>query len=92
QWKPPFISAIAVGDRCHLNGVAVAEDGQSPLYVTALGQTDEENGWRQNKAEGGCLLRVPSGEVILSGLSMPHSPRLYRGKLYFLDSGYGRLT
>ena len=33
-----------------------------------------------------------SGKVLLRGLSMPHSPRLYRGSLYFLDSGYGRLN
>mgnify|MGYP002152715475 FL=1 len=28
-------------------------------------------------------------EVVLSGLSMPHSPRMYRGKLYVLNSGTG---
>jgi uncharacterized protein (TIGR03032 family) len=34
---------------------------------------------------------VPSGEVVLRGLSMPHSPRLYQGQLYLLDSGHGTL-
>ena len=33
RWKPPFISALAAEDRCHLNGLAVA-DGR-PRYVTA---------------------------------------------------------
>jgi uncharacterized protein (TIGR03032 family) len=91
QWKPPFISEIAPGDRCHLNGLTLGEDGV-PAYVTALGETDTENGWRENKASGGCLLKVKGGEVILRGLSMPHSPRLYKGLLYFLDSGRGTLN
>jgi uncharacterized protein (TIGR03032 family) len=91
QWQPPFISGWAAGDRCHLNGLAVAEDSSGPAYVTALGETDSENGWREHKATGGCLIHVPSGEVVLRGLSMPHSPRLYQGQLYLLDSGHGAL-
>jgi hypothetical protein len=27
-----------------------------PSYVTALGATDTPNGWRQDKAKGGCLI------------------------------------
>jgi len=92
QWQPPFISGWAAGDRCHLNGLALAEDGSAPAYVTALGETDSENGWREHKAMGGCLIQVPSGEVVLRGLSMPHSPRLYQGQLYLLDSGRGALV
>lgn len=92
QWQPPFISGWAACDRCHLNGLALKEDSSGPAYVTALGETDSENGWRENKASGGCLIHVPSGEVVLRGLSMPHSPRLYKGQLYLLDSGYGALV
>jgi uncharacterized protein (TIGR03032 family) len=91
QWQPPFISGWEVGDRCHLNGLAMEEDGADPAYVTALSETDTENGWREHKATGGCLIHVPSGEVVLRGLSMPHSPRLYQGQLYLLDSGRGAL-
>lgn len=91
QWQPPFISAWAAGDRCHLNGLALKEDGSGPAYVTVLGETDIENGWRENKASGGCLIHVPSGEVVQRGLSMPHSPRLYKDQLYLLDSGNGAL-
>jgi uncharacterized protein (TIGR03032 family) len=39
QWQPPFISGWELGDRCHLNGLAMAEDGSAPAYVTALGET-----------------------------------------------------
>jgi hypothetical protein len=73
RWRPPFITALAAEDRCHLNGLAIV-DGQ-PKYVTALGETDTPNGWRPNKPHGGCLIVVPSGEILARGLSMPHSPR-----------------
>ena len=79
------------GDRCHLNGLAVSEDGAAPAYVTALAPCDVERGWRERKRDGGCLISVASGEILLEGLSMPHSPRVYHGQLYMLDSGHGRL-
>jgi len=92
QWRPPFIAALAPGDRCHLNGLAMAEDGSGPLWVTALAETDRESAWRDHKIDGGCLVEVASGAVVVRGLCMPHSPRLYRGELYLLDSGRGRLV
>ena len=90
QWRPPFISAYALGDRCHLNGLAVRD--AEVRYVTALGQTDHKGGWRANKAKGGLLMEIQSNEIILDGLSMPHSPRWYRDTLWFLESGYGSLS
>lgn len=89
RWRPPFITALAAEDRCHLNGLVMEND--QPRYVTALGETDTQGGWRPNKASGGCLIDVPSGEVIARGLSMPHSPRLHDGRLWVLESGTGRL-
>jgi uncharacterized protein (TIGR03032 family) len=89
RWRPPFVTALAAEDRCHLNGVAM-ENGH-PRYVTALGETDAQGAWRQNKAKGGCLIDVPSGQVVARGLSMPHSPRLHDGRLWVLESGAGRL-
>src|SRR4249919_1468325 len=68
RWRPPFVTALAAEDRCHLNGLAIVE-GQ-PKYVTALGETDTANGWRADKSRGGCLMEVSSGEVISRGLSM----------------------
>lgn len=89
RWRPPFISSLAQEDRCHLNGMAVIE-GQ-PRYVTVLGQTDTPGGWRPNRAQGGCLLEVPSGRVVLDRLSMPHSPRWSADRLWVLESGVGGL-
>jgi uncharacterized protein (TIGR03032 family) len=90
RWKPPFISALTSEDRCHLNGLCVIDD--EPRYVTALGQTDTPGGWRENKASGGILMDVETGEVALSGLSMPHSPRWFDGRLWVLESGNGTLS
>ncbi|CAA9503282.1 MAG: hypothetical protein AVDCRST_MAG85-1900 [uncultured Solirubrobacteraceae bacterium] len=89
RWKPPFVSAIGPGDRCHLNGLAVVDD--EVRYVTALGTTDEPGAWRARKADGGVLLDVPSGEAVVAGLSMPHSPRWHDGELWVLESGKGEL-
>jgi uncharacterized protein (TIGR03032 family) len=89
RWRPPFVSALEPTDRCHLNGLGMV-DG-SPRYATALGETDTPAGWRANKARGGILLDVPSGEVITRGLSMPHSPRWYGGRLWVCESGAGTL-
>lgn len=87
-WTPPFISAVRPGDCCHLNGIGL-RDGQI-RYATALGATDTAGGWRANKKDGGLLMEVPSGEVLLDRLSMPHSPRWYQGRLWLLESGRGR--
>lgn len=86
-WKPPFISKIVKEDRCHLNGLAM-QDGV-PRYVTAVSKSDTIDGWRDRRADGGIVVDVASGEIVADGLSMPHSPRLYRDKLWVLDSGAG---
>lgn len=86
-WRPRFISALVPEDRCHLNGMAATDDGIR--YVTVLGETDKADGWRERKFEGGALIDVGSGETVLRGLCMPHSPRLYGGALWLLDSGRG---
>jgi uncharacterized protein (TIGR03032 family) len=86
-WKPPFISKIVKEDRCHLNGLAM-ENGV-PRYVTAVSKSDTIDGWRDRRGDGGILIDVETGKVVLGGLSMPHSPRLYGGKLWLLNSGTG---
>jgi uncharacterized protein (TIGR03032 family) len=90
RWRPPFVSALAAEDRCHLNGLAVS--GGRVAYVTALGATDAPQGWREGKAAGGVLLDVESGEPVAAGLSMPHSPRAYDDRLWVLESGKGELN
>lgn len=89
RWRPPFVSAVAPGDRCHLSGFAV-RDGQVST-VTALGVADTPGGWRAGVADGGVLVDVASGEIIASGLSLPCSPRWHDGRLWLLEGGQGRL-
>ena len=86
-WQPFFISKLAAEDRCHLNGLAM-RDGQ-PAYVTAVGQCDVADGWREHRAGGGIVIDVQRNEVVCGGLSMPHSPRWHNGRLWLLNSGTG---
>ena len=86
-WRPPFVSKLAPEDRCHLNGLA-CEDGR-PRYVTLVANSDVADGWRDRRASGGMVLDVATGEPVVTGLSMPHSPRLYDDRLWVLNSGAG---
>lgn len=88
-WKPPFISKLAAEDRCHLNGLAM-KDG-APAYVTATSRSDVVTGWRNRRAEGGCIVDVASNAIVTEKLSMPHSPRWAGERLWVLNSGTGYL-
>lgn len=88
-WKPSFIPELVYEDRCHLNGLAF-EDG-AVKYVTALSQTNSFEGWRDVRADGGVLIDVGTGEIMLGDLSMPHSPRLHGGALWLVNSGTGEI-
>jgi uncharacterized protein (TIGR03032 family) len=41
-------------------------------------------------SDGGVLIDVDANAPILEGLSMPHSPRIHQGRLWMLETGYGR--
>ena len=88
-WQPPFIDKLTSEDRCHLNGLVMLNG--LPKYVTALGQTNTKQGWRDNIVGGGVLMDVTTNEVVLDGLAMPHSPQLYKDELYMLQSASGEL-
>jgi uncharacterized protein (TIGR03032 family) len=88
-WKPPFVSKIIKEDRCHLNGLAMEEG--VPRYVTAVSKSDTIDGWRDRRFDGGIVIDVQTGEIVIAGLSMPHSPRIYADKLWMLNSGTGEL-
>ena len=86
--RPPFLSKLAAEDRCHLNGLALV-DGR-PRYVTAVSTSDVVDGWRDRRRDGGVVLEIPDGRVVAAGLSMPHSPRWHRGRLWLHNSGTGQ--
>lgn len=86
-WHPPFLSKLAAEDRCHLNGLAMKEG--RPAYATAVSESDVVDGWREHRRDGGIVIDIATNEIIVRGLSMPHSPRWHQGKLWLLNSGTG---
>ena len=88
-WTPPFISGVVDEDRCHLNGLAM--DNGRPRYVTAVSRSDTIDGWRDRRRDGGVVIDVETNEIVCTGLSMPHSPRMHNGELWLLNSGTGEL-
>ncbi len=88
-WQPHFISDLVAEDRCHMNGLVI-EDGRAK-YITALGSGNVANSWREKITESGILMSVEDNRILLDGLAMPHSPLVYKGDLYFLQSAKGTL-
>lgn len=90
-WTPSFIEGeeLTAEDRCHLNGFCM-ENGE-PAYATVIGPSNVNQGWREYRADGGMLIDIRTNKIVLSGLSMPHSPRFYRGRLWLLEAGRGYL-
>jgi len=86
-WTPPFITDIVPEDRCHLNGLSM-RDGK-PGFVTCVAASNTRRGWHDKRRDGGLVIDVETNETIVEGLSMPHSPRLYRDELYIIQTGTG---
>src|SRR4051794_1530199 len=86
-YRPPFVSKLAAEDRCHLNGLAMKEG--RPAYLTAVSEGDVADDWRDHRHDGGVVIDIANDEVVLRGLSMPHSPRWYQGRLWLHNSGTG---
>lgn len=89
RWKPHFITDLQPEDRCHLNGMAM-NDGK-PAYVTTFSPFNERGMWRKGSQFNGTLMDVEHNQIMLHGLSMPHSPRCYRGSVYYCNSGEGQV-
>ncbi len=89
-WMPNWIDSIASEDFCHLNGMAML-DGQ-PKYVTAFNKGNTRQSWKKNMTQTGIVVDITTNEIICEGLAMPHTPRIFEGKLYVLLSGTGELV
>lgn len=88
-WRPPFVSALGGGDRCHLTGLAL-EDGEL-AYVTSASTSDVPDGWRDAPHDAGVVVDARSNEILSAGLALPHSPRLWRDRLLVASGGTGEL-
>src|SRR5262245_30278454 len=89
RWPPPSVSELEASARRRLDGMGMV--GGKQKCVTGLGETSAMAGWRANKARGGVVMDVDSGEILCRGLSMPHSPRWHGGRLWVCESGAGTL-
>ncbi len=88
-WKPDFITGIEAEDRCHLNGFAIKNND---WFVTAFNCGNTLGSWRSDILNSGVLIHAQTQEQILNQLAIPHSPRMYKGKLYLLLSGKGEMV
>jgi uncharacterized protein (TIGR03032 family) len=60
-------------------------------YVTCVSQSTEVDGWRAGRRDQGVVVDVAANEVVARGLSMPHSPRWWNGRLWVANAGTGEL-
>jgi uncharacterized protein (TIGR03032 family) len=86
-WKPPFLDSVIDGDACHLNGLAMVND--RPSYCTLVAPAKSVDGWRHEPLGSGLVISVETNRVACAGLSFPHNPRHYAGKLWLLNSAEG---
>jgi len=87
RWRPKFISELVPEDRCHLNGMAM-KDGK-PKYVTTFNMEDSRDSWSNGRTDYGTLIDVDTDEILLKGIIMPHSPKIYKDAVYVCESGLG---
>ena len=81
---------LSVFERTFNRCMGLWSDGRV-RYVTVVSQSDVTDGWRDRRRDAGCVIDVRTGDVVIAGLSMPHSPRFYRDRLWVLNSGAGQL-
>ena len=80
-WQPPFIDHLAAEDRCHLNGLA-SHQGSRQVRNGLFRRRNQRHGWREQRADGGCVLDVDSGEDDRARLvDAPFAARLSRPAL-----------
>lgn len=87
RWKPNFISELVPEDRCHLNGMAMM-DGR-PKYATTFNMKDSMDSWSKGRINYGTLIDIDTHEILMEGMIMPHSPKVYQGEIYVCESGLG---
>jgi len=87
RWKPKFISELVPEDRCHLNGMAMLNG--KPKYVTTFNMEDSKDSWSQGRIDYGTLIDVDTNEILIEGMIMPHSPKVYKDEVYVCESGLG---
>jgi uncharacterized protein (TIGR03032 family) len=86
-WRPAFIDAIVSEDRCHVSGFCLSENALA--YVAVAAASNERDGWRKAERAAGQVIEAATHRVVAEGLALPRAPRLYRNRLWILESGTG---
>jgi len=85
-----FWKAAAPADAWHLNCLI---DVEGQLYASAFGRFEQHRAWSQALvAPTGVIVRLPSEEVVLEGLTQPHSPRRIDGAWIVCNSALSELA
>lgn len=88
-WRPPFLPRkVTTGDNCHLNGMVLANGDVE--CVSMFAKKTYLEGWREEIVGGG-LVMAASGDVLASGLTLPHCPRRHGDRLWLCNSGAGTI-
>jgi len=88
--KTTLWQVAAPEDAWHVNCLTEV-DGE--LYGTAFGIFDQHRAWlREPRAPTGILMRFPSEEIVLRGLTQPHSPRRLDDAWLVCNSALNELT
>jgi uncharacterized protein (TIGR03032 family) len=89
-WTVPGVDLDTTDSRSFVNGVCI--ENNLPKYVTVLGVSNVENGWRDEANQSrSALINVQTNEIILHNLIFPHSPTLDGETVYFLNSGLNQV-
>jgi uncharacterized protein (TIGR03032 family) len=97
-WWPRAIETRSgpIFDRNHiqLNSIAAGESLEGSFFTASADSvTSRRPGQRNFPVDGrGVVFSGETREPIVRGLTRPHSARLYRGRLYAANSGYGDLV
>jgi uncharacterized protein (TIGR03032 family) len=87
-WAPPWQSALADEDRCHLGGVTCDNAGRT--WVTCAGVSDTAEGWRAGRLGGGCVVGT-DGTMLVRGLTLPRTLRTFGDHLLVANAGVSEL-
>ena len=81
---------IVLGSRRVLQRIDLCERDGVPKYITSVCRLDTMGAWRgENRLNSGVVVDITTNEVVCEGLTMPHSPRWYKGRLWVLEAGTG---
>jgi uncharacterized protein (TIGR03032 family) len=50
---------------------------------------DSRDSWSSGRIDYGTLIDIDSNDILIEGMIMPHSPKVYNGEVYVCESGLG---